>query len=153
MPPFTRVQGRTVYDGFPPYREGTMEQVCRQCGRCCERWGWGQPGTVTDLVPWVRAGREDILRHVSVRLSGGRWVSGDSLREGDLSSVVAVRYWQDTGGRPLRYCPFLGRRDDGLAYCAIHAVRPAVCREYAPWNCADGDYLQVKCPACRDRVP
>jgi Fe-S-cluster containining protein len=130
-----------------------MEQVCRQCGRCCERWGWGQTGTVADLVPWIREGRDDILRHVSVRLASGRWVSGCTIREENLPSVTAVRYWQDLGGHPLRYCPFLQKRGEGLAFCAIHEVRPLVCREYAPWNCTGGEYMQVKCPACRDRMP
>jgi len=130
-----------------------MVQYCKQCGRCCERWGWGQEGTADDLVPWVAGGRRDILVHVAVRLASGQWTRGDSIREEDISSVNRVLYWQDPDGRHLRSCPFLERRGDGLAACAIHSVRPGVCREYSPWNCTDGDYLQVKCPACNEMTP
>lgn len=130
-----------------------MVQDCRRCGRCCERWGWGQEGSAEDLVPWVAAGRKDILVHVNVQLSGGEWRRGDRLRSEEIPAVTRVRYWWDPGGRPLRTCPFLRMDSDGLASCAIHPVRPAVCREYSPWKCTGSEYLLVKCPACREMMP
>jgi Fe-S-cluster containining protein len=131
----------------------TPEQMCRQCGRCCERWGWGQKGTVEDLGPWIDANRQDILHHVTVHLKNGRKAGGHEMVKEDLPHVSGVRFWQDTAGRPLRHCPFLRRTADGKAFCGIHSVRPTVCREYAPWNCDDGDYQYVRCLACKDRMP
>lgn len=130
-----------------------MDQECRQCGRCCERWGWGQKGTAADLVPWIEGKRWDILVHVAVRLASGRWVRGDAIQGKDIPSVTRVSYWHEPSGLPLRSCPFLGRGEDGRAFCAIHAVRPSVCREYEPWNCTGDEFLQVRCPACREMMP
>lgn len=129
------------------------EQVCRQCGHCCERWGWGQKGRMEDLVPWIADGRTDILQHVSVYLDGHRRVSGTDLMMPDIPHITGVRYWQDRSGNPLRYCPFFGRAADGKAFCGIHDVRPWICREYAPWNCTNGDYQHVRCRACREMTP
>ena len=127
--------------------------MCRQCGRCCERWGWGQKGTAEDLVLWIDAGRKDILNHVTVHLKDGRRAGGHEITGEDLPHISRVRFWQDPAGRPLRHCPFLRRIEDGRAFCGIHSLRPAVCREYAPWNCGDGDYAYVRCLACKDRMP
>ena len=44
-------------------------QDCLQCGKCCEKWGWGQKGVIEDLVPWIDADRQDILQHVSLTFS------------------------------------------------------------------------------------
>ncbi|MDD1716603.1 MAG: YkgJ family cysteine cluster protein [Methanolinea sp.] len=129
------------------------EQMCRQCGRCCERWGWGQKGTAGDLVPWIEADRQDILQHVTIYLKNGRKVSGTEISEEDIPDIMKVKFWQDPNGRPLRHCPFLRRSGDGKAFCGIHSARPAICREYAPWNCDDSDYQYVRCQACRDRMP
>lgn len=129
------------------------EQICRQCGHCCERWGWGQEGEMEDLVPWIQKVRSDILQHVTVYLDGKRKIRGTAVVPGDLSRITRVRFWQDPSGRPLRSCPFFERTGDGKAFCRIHDIRPAVCREYAPWNCGDGDYQNVRCLACRERTP
>ncbi|MBP7121384.1 MAG: YkgJ family cysteine cluster protein [Methanolinea sp.] len=131
----------------------TSEQICRQCGHCCERWGWGQKGTVDDLIPWIRQDKQDILQHVTVYLDSNRKVRGTDVAAGDLPYILKVWFWQDPSGRRLRYCPFLARREDGRAFCRIHDVRPAVCREYAPWNCSDGEYQNVRCQACREKTP
>ncbi|OPX73681.1 MAG: Flagellin N-methylase [Methanoregulaceae archaeon PtaB.Bin152] len=128
-------------------------QICRQCGHCCERWGWGQWGSPEDLRPWIEQDREEILQHVTVFLENGKKTSGTGIAPGDIPRIKRVRYWQDPSGRPLRHCPFLGRTADGKAFCRIHDVRPAVCREYAPWNCDNGDYQYVRCQACRERTP
>lgn len=49
----------------------TQDQDCLQCGRCCERWGWGQKGIVEDIIPWILQNRQDILQHVSVWFTDG----------------------------------------------------------------------------------
>ncbi|HNQ30428.1 MAG: Flagellin N-methylase [Methanoregulaceae archaeon PtaB.Bin009] len=129
------------------------EQICRQCGHCCERWGWGQSGSPADLRPWIEHGRKDILQHVTVYLDNGQKTSGTRITADDLPRITKVRYWQDPSGQPLRHCPFLGRSKDGKAFCGIHDLRPEVCRDYAPWNCGDGEYQNVRCLACRERTP
>jgi len=129
------------------------DQICRQCGHCCERWGWGQEGTVEDLLPWIAGNRRDILQHVTVHLDDGRKASGTDITSDNIPQVIKVGFWKDPAGHPLRYCPFLGRSGDGKAFCKIYGVRPTVCREYAPWNCDDGDYQHVRCQACMERTP
>jgi len=130
----------------------TVKQDCLQCGKCCERWGWGQKGVISDLLPWLESDRKDILQHVSVRLSDGRWISGSTLSRNDLPEVNRIRYWQDPDGRNIRECPFFMRSDDGKARCRIHDVKPRVCREFTPWNWENNEFYGA-CPACREKTP
>jgi len=130
----------------------TEDQDCLQCGKCCERWGWGQKGVIEDIIPWIKEGRNDILRHVAIRFSDGKRVSGNELSAGDLSRIARISYWQDPGGGKLRECPFFGRSADGKARCRIHDVKPRVCREFTPWNWENNEFYG-SCPACRDKAP
>ncbi len=130
----------------------TPEQDCRQCGRCCEKWGWGQKGIIEDLVPWIQAHRQDILRHVGITLANRQRCSGTDITLADLSRVIRIDYWTDTKGRTVSYCPFFWRADDGKVYCKIHDTKPAVCIGFTPWNEGIRDYA-LNCPACRDANP
>ncbi len=128
------------------------EQDCRQCGKCCEKWGWDQKGIPEDLVPWITAGRTDILQHVGITFSDRNYSTGKDLTLPDLSRVTRIDYWVDTNGRKLAYCPFFFRADDGKVYCRIHLTKPAVCIGFTPWNEGIRDYA-LNCPACRDNAP
>jgi Fe-S-cluster containining protein len=152
-PPFP-VNRKGMFKSLLPHIRKDMkpEQDCLQCGKCCERWGWGQKGVVEDLVPWLEEGRRDILQHVSIRLSDGRWVSGTAITAGDLLRVSQVRYWQDRDGTTIRKCPFFTRSGEGKARCRIHDVKPAVCRAFAPWNWENNEFYG-NCPACREKTP
>lgn len=130
----------------------TADQDCLQCGKCCERWGWGQKGVVEDLIPWLEGDRQDILRHVSIRFSDGRWVSGNTISAEDLSRISRISYWQDPAGRRMRECPFFSRSGEGKARCRIHDVKPAVCRSFTPWNWENNEFYG-NCPACREKTP
>jgi len=130
-------------------------QDCRQCGTCCEKWGWDQKGITEDLVPWIIARRFDILRHVSIRVRDGRQFSGRNAPKitlEDLPDVVRISYWVDPDGRTLHYCPFYFRKGDGKVYCRIHDTKPAVCTGFAPWKEIYHDY-GLNCPACRNSSP
>jgi Fe-S-cluster containining protein len=127
-------------------------QVCRQCGTCCERWGWGQKGIVEDLLPWLEQNRRDILQHVAIRLSDGRRISGTALSREDLPRIARISYWQDPSGRMMRKCPFFRRDAEGLALCGIHELKPRVCREFAPWTWQNNEFYG-SCPACREKAP
>ncbi len=124
-------------------------QDCLQCGRCCEKWGWGQKGGVEDIIPWIRAGRLDILQHVGVTLAGGIRTIGRDISEKDLLQVRRIDFWTDPEGRALSHCPFYERRDDGKVYCGIHDTKPRVCIGFKPWSEAIRDYA-LNCPACRN---
>jgi Fe-S-cluster containining protein len=126
------------------------DQECLQCGRCCERWGWGQRGIPADIVPWLADNRQDILGHVMIWFSDGSRVNGCHVTEADLPRIARVRYWQDTGGRELRYCPFLRRSPDNRAWCGIHDCKPAVCRGFTPWTWQNHEFYG-NCPACREK--
>jgi Fe-S-cluster containining protein len=126
------------------------DQTCLQCGRCCERWGWGQRGIPDDLLPWFDLNRQDILCHVMIWLEGGIRMSGSDITRADIPRVIRVRYWQDSMGSELRSCPFLRRSGDGKALCGIHDCKPAVCREFTPWTWQNHEFYG-NCPACREK--
>ncbi len=131
---------------------GSDQSGCLQCGRCCERWGWNQRGTVEDLVPWIREGRIEILRHVGIRLKDGTRTSGIDLSLQDLPEIQQIDYWQHPDGRRMHSCPFFRRSPAGKAFCGIHEYKPAVCRDFMPWK---GNSIEFagNCPACRERSP
>ncbi|MHB8162843.1 MAG: hypothetical protein ACYDDV_00675 [Methanoregula sp.] len=130
----------------------TPVQDCLQCGKCCEKWGWGQKGVIEDLIPWIRADRRDILQHVLIRFADGKRCTGRIISEKDLPHVVRIDYWTDTKGRALTYCPFFWRAEDGKVYCKIHDTKPKVCIGFTPWNEGIRDYA-LNCPACRNNAP
>ncbi|HNX17107.1 MAG TPA: hypothetical protein PKM50_02130 [Methanoregula sp.] len=128
------------------------EQECRQCGRCCEKWGWGQKGIPEDLIPWIKAGRQDILVHVGITFAGWKKCNGTAISLADLPRVRRIDYWVSPEGRALSYCPFYFRAGDGKVYCRIHDTKPAVCIGFTPWNEVIRDYA-LNCPACRNTNP
>jgi Fe-S-cluster containining protein len=130
----------------------SSDQTCVQCGRCCEKWGWGQKGVIEDIIPWMKEKRLDILQHVSVTLSHKKRCNGRDITEKDLPAITRIDYWVDPDGRTLTYCPFLWRADDGKAYCKIHSAKPKVCIGFTPWDEGIRDYA-LNCPACRNAAP
>jgi Fe-S-cluster containining protein len=130
----------------------SRDQDCVQCGRCCEKWGWGQKGVIEDLVPWIQENRKDILRHVSVTLKGKKRCNGREITKNDLPKIVRIDYWVSPDGRALTHCPFYQKADDGKVYCAIHQAKPRVCIGFEPWNEGIRDYA-LNCPACRNTAP
>ena len=130
----------------------SLEQDCKQCGKCCEKWGWDQKGVIEDIIPWLTEKRQDILQHVLIQFTGGKRVSGSAVSSDDLPRVAKIFYWTGTDGKIIRYCPFFRRDDDGKAYCRIHDTKPAVCVGFAPWMEVWHDY-GLNCPACRDNTP
>jgi len=127
-------------------------QDCRQCGKCCEKWGWDQYGIPEDLAPWIESHRTDILRHVGIRFSDGRRSTGRDLVPADLPRVARIYYWVEPTGKKRTSCPFYDLRNDGKVYCRIHDTKPAVCIGFTPWNEGIRDYA-LNCPACRDNAP
>jgi Fe-S-cluster containining protein len=130
----------------------SSDQTCVQCGRCCEKWGWGQKGVIEDLIPWLRENRLDILQHVSIMLANKRRCSASSISEKDLPDIIRIDYWTDPCGRALTSCPFFRRADDGKVFCRIHTAKPKVCIGFTPWNEGIRDYA-LNCPACRNSAP
>jgi Fe-S-cluster containining protein len=70
----------------------------------------------------------------------------------DMSRIARIYYWTTPDGRVLRHCPFFQRGRNGRVFCMIHAEKPAVCRNFMPWNEVIRDYA-LNCPACRDTAP
>jgi Fe-S-cluster containining protein len=128
------------------------EQDCRQCGKCCEKWGWDQKGIPEDLVPWITEGRSDILQHVGIIFSDGHRSTARDLSAADLHRVTRIDYWVSPRGKKLTQCPFFFRAGDGKVYCRIHTAKPTVCIGFTPWNEGIRDYA-LNCPACRDSMP
>jgi Fe-S-cluster containining protein len=135
-----------------PVRILSPAQDCLQCGRCCEKWGWGQKGVIEDLIPWILADRQDILEHVLIQFAGGKRSTGRNISEDDLPRIVRIDYWVDPHGRTVTYCPFFWRSENGLVFCKIHNTKPKVCIGFTPWNEGIRDYA-LNCPACRNNAP
>jgi Fe-S-cluster containining protein len=129
-----------------------IQQECRQCGRCCEKWGWDQTGVIEDIIPWITDNRQDILQHVGIRFNDGTRKNGRELSEQDLPRVARIDYWVSAKGRKIRHCPFFFRGSDGKARCRIHDAKPEVCTSFTPWNEGIRDYA-LYCPACREIAP
>ncbi len=130
----------------------SSDQECVQCGRCCEKWGWGQKGVIEDLIPWIKENRQDILQHVSLVLTHKRQCNGREISNKDLTDIIRIDYWVDPHGRPLTHCPFFWKADDGKVYCKIHTTKPKICVGFTPWNEGIRDYA-LNCPACRNTAP
>ncbi|MCK9593187.1 MAG: YkgJ family cysteine cluster protein [Methanoregula sp.] len=128
------------------------DQECVQCGRCCEKWGWGQKGVIEDLIPWIKENRQDILQHVSLALTNKRQRNGREISNKDLTEIIRIDYWVDPDGRSLTHCPFFWKADDGKVYCKIHNTKPKICIGFTPWNEGIRDYA-LNCPACRNTAP
>ncbi len=89
--------------------EAQPQRVCLCCGQCCESFGGHLQASQRDLERWRELGREDLLRRVSS--IGWIWIN------------------PDTGTLEDR-CPFLRRTGPETQACAIHDVKPDICRDY-----------------------
>lgn len=98
-------------------RTGMEGFVCTRCGRCCLDLDVHLDCGAEDVALWRERGREDILA----------WVGEEQGPDGPV-----YRIWKYPG-TPLyaESCPFLRRVPGDTAFvCAIHDVKPAVCRAY-----------------------
>jgi Fe-S-cluster containining protein len=93
--------------------------VCRQCGRCCRTLDYHDELTADDMALWRRTGRDDIVKWVGTFTDAGR-------------KEPTYRIWMTPGTRSLaETCPFLEKVPTRHQWiCAIHAVKPAICRNY-----------------------
>jgi Fe-S-cluster containining protein len=130
----------------------TRGQDCRQCGRCCEKWGWGQRGDIEDIARWIAHNRQDILQHILITLTDRKRRNGRDLSADDLPHIARIHYWVEPDGRAMQKCPFFRRSEDGKVYCTIHDAKPNICIGFTPWNDPVHDYA-LNCPACRETAP
>ena len=83
---------------------------CKQCGRCCLRYGACLQATDEDIEMWELGGREDILEWVNP--FGDLWINLKKDRE-------------------AKRCPWLRKLPRKNKYiCRINNLKPEVCREY-----------------------
>lgn len=82
---------------------------CRSCGLCCKSFGGTLKASPSDIARWQRMGRDDLLAQTT-----------------ELGWL-----WRDpeTGNRGGA-CPYLKKTDDDRMICAIHDVKPDICRDY-----------------------
>lgn len=92
--------------------------VCTQCGHCCRMLDYRDGCSVVDYQRWRNLGRTDIIDWVGTIRQNGQ--------------VVACRIWVTPGTNVFaETCPWLNRSPDPNRYvCAIHDVRPTICRQY-----------------------
>ncbi len=107
----TRREGVWIETGMAGY-------ACRQCGCCCLALDYHSECTAEDYQRWQSLGRDDILQ----------WVRLIPKAAG----THAYRIWVAPGEiEPAPECPFLQNESGtGRYYCGIHAVKPAICRQY-----------------------
>lgn len=106
---------KTVADSvarFAAHLLGTGEAHgagCLACGKCCEYFGSNLRATSADIDRWRALGRNDLLARVN-RLG---WI------------------WTDPEtGKFFDPCPYLASDPDGTSKCAVHEVKPDMCRAY-----------------------
>jgi Fe-S-cluster containining protein len=108
---------------FHPGQPG-RQRGCRACGYCCELFGGYLHASTADLERWRQLGREDLLALVGP--SDWIWIDPQNGRR----------------GAP---CPFLQRTESQEARCAIHEVKPDMCRDYPTMDhgrhCVRGIYI------------
>lgn len=109
---------------------------CLQCGQCCEVFGWHLHASPRDLQRWRELGRDDLLSRTN-RL-GWIWVD----------PVTKTR---------LDHCPFIDRSDPEHVRCAIHEVKPDICRDYPTLahskRCLRGVFLSGWSALCCGTLP
>lgn len=118
----------------------THDQDCLQCGKCCEKWGWGQKDVIEDIIPWIMQGRKDILQHVGIRFNDGKQMNGQDISFEDLPHIAGIDYWISIKGWKIRHCPLFFRAEDGTVWCRIHDAKPKVCIRFNPRNEGIRDY-------------
>lgn len=118
-----------LWGGKP--KQGVHPSGCLACGRCCDLFGGHLQASKADLERWRTLGRDDLLQYVN-RL-GWIWIDPAS-------------------GKPLTRCPHLLRRDDETTVCAIHEVKPEICRAYPTLahgrRCLRGVFLTLPVLVC-----
>jgi Fe-S-cluster containining protein len=82
---------------------------CLCCGRCCDLFGGHLNASKADLERWRNLEREDLLS----RVNRFGWIWVDPVTK-----------------RGMEKCPFLMRTGPDTAHCAIHEVKPDICRAY-----------------------
>ena len=99
---------------------------CRACGCCCDAFGGVLHASQADLKRWKELGREDLLAHAGE--TGWLWLDPET-------------------GQRLQRCPFLSRNSESQALCAIHEIKPDICRAYpteaTDRHCVCGVYFPV----------
>ena len=119
-----------VYPGKQQRRRG-----CLACGYCCEVFGGYLHASDADIERWRQLGRKDLLALVGPY--GWIWVDPENGRRGTP-------------------CPFLKRLECGEARCAIHDIKPDMCREYPSLDhgrhCVRGIYIPRGSPCGKEEV-
>jgi len=85
------------------------QNSCLQCGECCTLFGWHLHASSRDLKRWLEHGRQDLVD--STNELGWIWVD----------PVTKAR---------VEPCPHIDRSDPERVRCAIHEIKPDVCRDY-----------------------
>lgn len=92
---------------------------CKQCGRCCLKYGHKLQATEKDLRLWRRKNKKDIIARAKI------------ITVGD-NKIVAIDLWfNPKTGEQVSRCPWLQKlRNQEKYICRIYEVRPEACREY-----------------------
>ncbi len=107
-------------------QSGEVVSGCRACGCCCEAFGGFLRASEADRERWKELGRDDLLAHAGE--TGWLWLDPET-------------------GQRLPRCPYLVRNSEDQALCAIHDIKPNICRAYPTEaigrRCVCGIYFPV----------
>lgn len=107
----TSALGERVYDDEIGQFIERRTIPCHRCGVCCERWQ--APVTVSDidaLADWLGETAAHVTRQYTVSYP--------------FSDGVRLLRHEEPG------CVFLRYESDGRSACAVHPIRPEVCRTW-----------------------
>ncbi len=90
-------------------RQERRPKGCRACGQCCQLFGGHLHASASDLKRWREMGRDDLVQRVN-RL-GWIWVDPQTKAR-------------------IEICPFLQPTGPQSSGCAIHDLKPDICKAY-----------------------
>ena len=96
----------------------SMGELCTGCGKCCEKYGANLQADGEDIERW-KAEASEVIDYVAIFFRNTGHECGD--------------LWIDPNtGDEMTHCPWLvrDRRRKIPFRCAIHPMRPNVCRDY-----------------------
>jgi len=97
----------------------------------------------------MEQGRSDVLSWFVAFRENKEPVNCARLLPEDLGDVAFAEMRDPATGGFVTVCPFLKRVDKTRYICAIHAIKPEMCRNYQPWIW--GETAFARCPALRSR--
>lgn len=92
---------------------------CKQCGKCCIKFGPELSISTEDILRWRKENRGDILAWVWIENGNSKYPVGDA-------------WFDPQTGSEVNECPWLSKLPSGKYLCKIYETRPQICKRFSP---------------------